>query len=87
MSALTDEQRSEIRGIERRIVAHISDVLREINPNLANKERPLLMPVTMSLFGMINWVYLWFRDEGPITREDYAQIATTLVLEGIKAVR
>lgn len=87
VSALTDEQRSAIRAIERRIVAHFSNVLHQINPDLDTKERPLLMPVTMSLFGMMNWVYLWFRDKGPITREDYAQIATTLVLAGIKAVR
>jgi hypothetical protein len=45
------------------------------------------MPVTMSLFGMMNWVYMWFRDGGRISREDYADVATTLILEGIKAVR
>ncbi len=86
-TALTDEQKAEIRAIERRIVKRFSNVLREINPNLENKARPLLMPVTMSLFGMMNWVYLWFRDDGPITREDYAQIATTLMLTGIMEVR
>lgn len=86
-SALTDEQKAEIRAIERRIIGHFSDTLRQINPDLDKKERPLLTPVTMSLFGMLNWVYLWFRDKGPITREDYAQLATTLILEGIKAVR
>mgnify|MGYP006268616051 CR=1 FL=1 len=86
-SALTDEQKAEIRSFERRIVKRFSNVLREINPNLESKERPLLMPVTMSLFGMMNWVYLWFRDDGPITREDYAQIATTLMLAGIMEVR
>ena len=58
-----------------------------INPKLDNPDRPLLMPVTMSLFGMLNWVYMWFRDGGPITREDYAEVATTLILEGIKGVR
>mgnify|MGYP001015736061 CR=1 FL=1 len=28
-----------------------------------------------------------FRDGGPITRSDYAEVATTLILEGIKSVR
>ena len=41
------------------------------------------MPVTMSLFGMLNWVYLWFRDDGPITRNDYAEIVTTLMMSGV----
>lgn len=86
-SALSDEQRAEIRAVERQIVRHFSDVLRRIHPSLEDPARPLLMPVTMSLFGMMNWVYLWFRDGGTITREDYAEVATTLILEGVKAVR
>lgn len=86
-SALSDEQKAEITAIERKIVKRFATILSEINPNLSNPERPLLMPVTMSLFGMLNWVYMWFRDGGRVTREDYADVATTLVLEGIKAVR
>lgn len=87
MTALTNEQRREIRAIERRIVDRFSAVLRSINPGLDKPARPLLMPVTMSLFGMLNWVYLWFREDGPITRQDYANVATALLLEGISAVR
>lgn len=87
IAALTDEQKSEVRRIERRIVGRFSDVIRQINPGLDNKDKPLIMPVTMSLFGMLNWVYMWFRDGGAMTREDYAKLATTLILEGLKAVR
>jgi AcrR family transcriptional regulator len=86
-SALSDEQKAEITGLERRIVRRFSTVLDLVNPGLNTKERPLLMPVTMSLFGMMNWVYMWFRDGGRISREDYADVATTLILEGVKAVR
>ncbi|ACP26369.1 putative transcriptional regulator, TetR family [Sinorhizobium fredii NGR234] len=85
-SALSAEQMAEIHAIERRIVKRFSTVISAINPDL-NKDRPLLMPVTMSLFGMMNWVYMWFRPDGPISRDDYADVATTLILEGIKAVR
>ena len=86
-TALSDEQKAEITSIERRIVRRFSAVLDQVNPGLNTRERPLLMPVTMSLFGMMNWVYMWFRDGGRISREDYADVATTLILEGIKAVR
>ncbi|MFD1745082.1 TetR/AcrR family transcriptional regulator [Rhizobium helianthi] len=85
-SALSSEQLAELQEIERRIVRRFSGVIQEINPDL-NNGRPLLMPVTMSLFGMMNWVYMWFRPNGPITRDEYAEIATTLILEGVKAVR
>ena len=85
--ALSEAQRAEITAVERRIVRRFSAVLDQIHPGLNDRERPLLMPVTMSLFGMMNWVYMWFRDGGLITREDYAEVATTLILEGIKEVR
>lgn len=86
-TALSDAQKAEILALERGIVRRFAVVLRAINPELDNRERPLLTPVTMSLFGMMNWVYMWFRDGGRITRDDYADVATTLILEGIKAVR
>ncbi len=85
--ALSDAQKAAIQQIERRIVKRFSSVIRRIHPPLDSAERPLLMPVTMSLFGMMNWVYMWFREGGPISREEYAKVATTLLLEGIRAVR
>jgi hypothetical protein len=36
----------------------------------------------MSLFGMLNWHYLWFRDGKGITREKYARMVTSLILAG-----
>lgn len=86
-SALSEEQRAAITAVERRIVRRFSTVIELINPALNSKDRPLLMPVTMSLFGMLNWVYMWFREDGRITRKEYADLATTLILEGVKAVR
>ena len=85
--ALSDEQKAAVTALERNIVKRFSNILDTINPALNRPERPLLMPVTMSLFGMMNWVYMWFRDGGQISREDYAEVATTLILEGIKSVR
>lgn len=80
---LPNDQKEAIHAIERRIVRRFSAVLRQLHPGL---EPPLLMPVTMSLFGMLNWVYMWFRDGGPVTREDYADIATALILKGLDGV-
>lgn len=87
ISVLSDDQRREITEIERRIVRRFSNVLREINPALADPARPRLMPVTMSLFGIMNWVYMWFRDGGPISREDFSELATAMVLDGVRGLR
>ena len=46
----------------------------------------MLKPVTMSLFGMLNWHYMWFREQGAVSREAYADLATTVLLEGAQAL-
>lgn len=84
--ALDEDQLAQVTAMNRQIVKRIADVIAEIHPELAAPSGSLLMPVTMSLFGMMNWAYLWFREDGPMTREDYARMATTLILDGVKGV-
>lgn len=81
--SLPQAQKDTIHAIERRIVRRFSQTLLEIRPDL---DAHLVMPVTMSLFGMMNWVYMWFKDGGPVTREDYAELATKLVLNGVNGL-
>ncbi len=85
MATLPPELAETLRGLERRLMAHFSAILIAVNPALEGDKR-LVKPVTMSFFGMLNRVYLWFRPGGPISREDYADLATTLILEGVKSV-
>lgn len=82
---LAEEQMKEVRIIERRIVTRFSSLLCIINPSLA-QNRDQLMPVTMSLFGMLNWAYTWFREDGALTREDYANMVTKLLLQGVQSI-
>ncbi|MEO1198231.1 MAG: TetR/AcrR family transcriptional regulator [Pseudomonadota bacterium] len=78
------ERQEELRFLERKLVARFSDVVRAINPRLADA-RGQLKPVVMSLFGALNWHYMWFRPDGPVTREAYAKLATRLFVNGIRA--
>lgn len=84
--SLTDAQRLELREMERRIVKAFSDVLVDINPALA-ESRAGVTPVTMSLFGILNWVYTWFRPTGALSREGYADMVTALFLDGASAMK
>lgn len=84
--SLTEAQRLELREMERRIVKAFSDVLVDINPALADS-RAGVTPVTMSLFGILNWVYTWFRPSGALSREGYADMVTTLFLDGVGAMK
>ena len=84
--SLSGAQRAELQQMERRIVKAFSDVLTEINPGLA-RNRAGVTPVTMSLFGILNWAYTWFKPSGAMTREGYADLVTSLILGGIGTIR
>lgn len=85
VGTLTHEQIETVREVERNITYRFSEVLRLINPDLENG-RAYLMPTTMSLFGILNWMYLWFKDDGSISREEYAKLVTSLMLNGMKGI-
>jgi TetR/AcrR family transcriptional regulator len=85
MSGLAPEKRETVRAMERRIVAVFAAAIAEVAPRLAAPER--LKPATMSLLGMLNWHYTWFKPGGALTRQAYARMATELFLEGAKGMR
>ena len=85
IGTLTDEQIKTVHIVERNIIQRFSEVLRLINPDLEN-DRAYLMPTTMSLFGILNWAYLWFKDDGSISRKEYASLVTKLMLSGMKGI-
>jgi TetR/AcrR family transcriptional regulator len=82
LSALPVARQQELKAYERRLVDLFASALRDINPSLARGNR-LLKPVTMSLFGMINWSYLWLRPAGPMSRVAYADLVTRIIVHGI----
>jgi AcrR family transcriptional regulator len=74
-------QQEILKELERKLVAIVSEAIAAAIPSVL-KKRQLLKPLTMSLFGMLNWHYLWFRDGKGITREKYARMVTGLILAG-----
>lgn len=81
---LSEERQQVIRALERRLVSIVADAIVRINPALADvAESRLLKPVTMALFGVLNWTYLWFRDGKPLSRAAYADIVTQLFVDGV----
>ena len=82
MRFLSDERQTELKNMERDLVGTFSDAVSAVAPQI--KGSTLLKPVTMSLFGMINWHYLWFKSPGPVTRADYAELVTQLIVDGTR---
>jgi AcrR family transcriptional regulator len=81
LKLLPAAQQEILKEMERKLVALVSDALAAAIPSVATK-RHLLKPLTMSLFGMLNWHYLWFREGKAITRDTYARMVTGLILAG-----
>ncbi|HLY56024.1 MAG TPA: TetR/AcrR family transcriptional regulator [Stellaceae bacterium] len=84
LKLLPAERQEVLRAMERRLVAVFSSALGEALPAIG-RDHGLLMPVTMSVFGMLNWHYLWFREGGRVSRADYARLVTEMVLAGAEA--
>jgi TetR/AcrR family transcriptional regulator len=82
MRFLSDERQSALKNMERELVRIFSSAVSAVAPGL--EDTTMLKPVTMSLFGMVNWHYLWFRSQGPFTRADYADLVTRLIVDGTR---
>ena len=82
---LTDEDRARILGGERAVVGFFSGAIGEHWPQVADAR--LAAPTAMLLFGMINWMFTWFRPEGSLTYEDLAPMVADLFFGGVPAMR
>jgi TetR/AcrR family transcriptional regulator len=85
LSKLPAARKKDLIALERALVATFADAIAAAIPSIAGHQA-LLKPVTMSLFGMLNWHYMWFREKGPVSRDDYTDMVTTLLIEGAQAL-
>lgn len=81
LSKLAASKRQQLIALERELVLIFSSAIGALNKTVGKSPR-LLKPVTMSLFGMLNWHYMWFREGGQMSREEYADLATQLLVAG-----
>ncbi len=86
MTALPDGERNLLADLQRQMVRIVSDALAAVTPEVyaANPEK--LRPVTMALFGMLNWFYMWHRPGKGMGRKEYADLVTDLVLRGVSGL-
>jgi len=85
-NALPKANQKTLADLQRRLVVTLSDAINAVSPMCFEEEPDRLRPVTMSLFGMLNWFYLWYRRGKGMTRSDYADLATDLLIGGIRGL-
>ena len=72
-----------MRGYQRDMVRFLSDTIAAAAPEVLADDKPKLRATTMSVFGMLNWYYMWNTGAGTEAREDYARLVTNLTLRGV----
>jgi len=82
---LEPRDRSRVLKKERAVVAAFAATIGEARPELARAA--LDKPLTMLLFGMINWMFTWLKPGGSLSHDDMAPIVADLFLGGLGAVR
>ena len=82
---LSDADRARVLVKERRVVDAFASAIGAARPEL--KSAALDKPLTMLLFGMINWMFTWLRPDGAFSHEQMAPVVADLFLGGLAAVR
>ncbi|RZJ09609.1 MAG: TetR/AcrR family transcriptional regulator [Rubrivivax sp.] len=82
---LAGTERERLLDVERGVVTGFADALCRVRPEL--RDANLHKPLTMLLFGMINWTFTWLRPEGELTHEGLATLVSDLFFGGIGAVQ
>jgi TetR/AcrR family transcriptional regulator len=82
---LPPAERERVLDGERRVVRAFADAIAAVRPELAQAR--LHKPLTMLLFGMMNWLFTWLRPDGPLTHDAMAEVATDLLFGGLGAVQ
>jgi AcrR family transcriptional regulator len=77
--------RRRVLDKEREVVAGFAQVLSALRPDLHGAS--LSKPLTMLLFGMINWMFTWVKPGGALDHQALAPIVADLFLGGLPAVR
>jgi TetR/AcrR family transcriptional regulator len=82
---LQPEDRERLLEVERRVVAAFADAVAAVRPELQASR--LHKPLTMLLFGMINWTFTWLRPDGELSYESVAPMVADLFFGGLGAVQ
>jgi AcrR family transcriptional regulator len=86
MSALPEDQQKLLRGYQRDMVMFMRDIVASNASTVFEQDPEKLRATTMSVFGMLNWYYMWNSGAGTAAREEYADLVTNLTLGGVNGL-
>lgn len=86
MSALPAEQQRLLRGYQKDLVDFLSAIISSNAPDIFRDDPSKLRATTMSVFGMLNWFYMWNAGADAKARSDYATLVSDLTLDGLRGL-
>ncbi len=86
LAHLPAEQQAKLLNTQRDLVACVSERLAAVAPDVFADDKAKLRATTMSVFGMLNWFYMWNHNADAKARQDYAKLVCDLCLKGVTAL-
>jgi AcrR family transcriptional regulator len=81
---LSSDKRRRILDKERRVVDAFASSISATRPDLGRSD--LSKPLAMLLFGMLNWMFTWLRQDGRLTHSSITPIVVALFFGGLHAI-
>ncbi len=81
---LPEAEREQVLAAERRVIARFAEAIVALRPDL--QPQRLDKPLTMLLFGMMNWTFTWLRPEGALSYEALGEMIAELFCGGLPSV-
>ena len=83
LSSLSPEMQAPLLAAQRRLVTVMGEVLQAQRPGL---EGDHLRAAVMTVYGILNWFYMWHRPGKGLSRADYAALAADFVEGGLSRI-
>ena len=81
---LPDAERRQVLDAQRRVVAVFAQAIVAVRPDL--DRQGLAKPLTMLLFGMMNWTFTWLKADGPLSHDALGGLVIDLFCGGLPQV-
>ena len=80
---LPKAQQQVLVDYQRDLVRHMGQLISDVAPGVFSGNARKLRSATMSVFGMLNWFYMWNRHADEGERRDYADLVAGLCMKGL----
>jgi AcrR family transcriptional regulator len=81
---LAPTQRARVIAQERTVAGRFAELVQKAYPGKVGRDNA--KPLTMMLFGMINWTFTWMKPGGPMSYAEFARLVAQVLADGINGL-